>query len=128
MPNHSNHEMSSSNSVSRRNFLRGAAAATAVAQTVAPIAQAQNSSADSLWGGGGNFGRTQFASLGTYTKGNGGNGDGIYLYKSNPFTGELTLVNGAASTPSPSSLVASASGKFLYAVNEVSNFQGQAGR
>jgi 6-phosphogluconolactonase (cycloisomerase 2 family) len=60
-------------------------------------------------------------------KANGGNGDGIYLYKSNPFTGELTLVKVAASTPSPSSLVASASGKFLYAVNEVSNFQGTSG-
>ncbi|HMF53832.1 MAG TPA: lactonase family protein, partial [Edaphobacter sp.] len=77
--------------------------------------------------GGDHGGSPQFAYLGTYTVGNGGNGEGIYLYQSNPVTGELKLIKVASNTPAPSFLVAGASGKFLYAVNEVSNFEGTSG-
>ncbi|HTH53694.1 MAG TPA: lactonase family protein [Edaphobacter sp.] len=118
-------EKSSSGAVSRRGFLRGAAAAAVVAQA-APLATAQDLSADSFWNGGGS-GRRRFAYLGTYTVGNGGNGEGIYLFESQPGTGELKFIKVASTTPSPSSLVASHSGNFLYAVNELSNFQGNSG-
>lgn len=118
------HELPSSGAVSRRGFLKGAAAAAVAAQIAAPVAKAQNFGTESRWGG--NTGR-RFAYLGTYTVGNGGNGEGIYLYESHADTGELKLIKLAASTPSPSFLAASHSGNFLYAVNEVSNFQGTSG-
>lgn len=120
-------QTSSSGPVSRRGFLKGAAATAIAAQTTAAlVAKAQEPDTSSFLGGG-NFGSPRFAYLGTYTVGNGGNGEGIYLYQSHPITGELKLIKLAASTPSPSFLVASQSGKFLYAVNEVSNFQGNSG-
>ena len=118
---------SPSGPVSRRGFLKGAAAAAVAVQAASvPVARAQDSAIESFWGGD-NFGSPRFAYLGTYTVGNGGNGQGIYLYQSNPFTGELKFIKVAATTPSPSFLVASHSGKFLYAVNEISNFQGNSG-
>lgn len=119
------HESSSSGAISRRGFLKGAAAAAVVTQTAVPVAKAQDYGTEGQWGG--NYGRRRFAYLGTYTVGNGGNGEGIYLYESLPGTGELKLIKLAASTPSPSFLAASRSGNFLYAVNEVSNFQGTSG-
>ena len=98
------------NAISRRSFVQGAAAATIVAN--ATMAKAMN------------FGPSpRFAYLGTYTKGS-GNGQGIYQYSANPLTGELTLVQLASTIPDPSFLCASASGKFLYATNEISNFNG----
>lgn len=113
--------------VSRRGFLKGAAAAAVAAQAASvPIAKAQQPDASTFWGGG-DFGSPRFAYLGTYTVGNGGNGEGIYLYQSQPITGELKLLKLAASTPSPSFLAASHSGRFLYTVNEVSNFEGNSG-
>jgi 6-phosphogluconolactonase len=104
------------NAISRRGFLQAAAATAVVAN--AAMANAL---------GGGNSRR--FAYVGTYTGavGNGGNGDGIYLYEASLWSGELQLIKLGASTPSPSFLVAEPSGKFLYAVNEVSNFQGTNG-
>jgi 6-phosphogluconolactonase len=102
--------------ISRRGFLQAAAATAVVA----------NATMAHAFGGGSS---RRFAYVGTYTGavGNGGNGDGIYLYEASPWSGELQLVKLAASTPSPSFLVAEPSGKFLYAVNEVSNFQGTNG-
>lgn len=119
-------EMSSSAAVSRRGFLKGAAAAAVIAQAATPPATAQDVSADSFSNGGGS-GRRRFAYLGTYTVGNGGNGEGIYLFESQPGTGELKLIKVVSNTPAPSFLVAAPSGKFLYAVNEVSNFEGTSG-
>jgi 6-phosphogluconolactonase (cycloisomerase 2 family) len=95
---------------SRRSFVQGAAAATIVANV--PMAKAMN------------FGQSpRFAYLGTYTKGS-GNGQGIYQYTANPKTGELTLVQLASTVQDPSFLCPSASGKFLYCTNEISNFMG----
>jgi 6-phosphogluconolactonase len=102
------------NAISRRSFVQGAAAATAI------IANTTKASAF-------NFGNpSRFAYLGTYTAGS-GNGQGIYLYNANSLTGELQLVKLAAAVPDPSFLVAAPSGKFLYSTNEVSNFQGTNG-
>ncbi len=99
------------NAISRRSFVRGAAAI--IANTT--MAKALDVSRS-----------RRFAYLGTYTAGS-GNGQGIYLYEANPLSGELELVKLAASVPVPSFLAAAPSGKFLYSTNEVSNFQGNSG-
>ena len=100
------------NAISRRNFLRGAAAAVIANTTMAKASDPGRS--------------RRFAYLGTYAAGS-GNGQGIYLYQASSLSGELELVKLAASVPNPSFLVAAASGKFLYSTNEVSNFQGNSG-
>ncbi len=60
------------------------------------------------------------AYVGTYTP----NGQGIHLFKMNPSNGALTFVKVAAAVPSPSWMAIHPNGKFLYAVNEISNFNG----
>jgi 6-phosphogluconolactonase len=55
------------------------------------------------------------------------NGKGIYLFEMNPVTGGLSLIQLAAETPSPSWLALAPSGKFLYAINEVSDYPGNQG-
>jgi 6-phosphogluconolactonase len=56
--------------------------------------------------------------VGTYTP----NGQGIYLYSMDPSTGKLTLVKVAAMIQSPSWIAIHPNGRYLYAVNEISNF------
>src|SRR5882762_7371320 len=102
--------------VSRRGFLKGAASVVAAQSTMA-IAKGMGHSLDQS--------RT-FAYVGSYT-GNDGNGQGIYLYDVNSQSGALTFIKLAAATTSPSALILSPTGKYLYAVNEVSNFQGSNG-
>ena len=59
--------------------------------------------------------------IGTYT----GNGSqGIYAYRFDPASGELSSVGLAAATENPSFLVADPKGRFLYAVNELETFNG----
>src|SRR2546423_6500109 len=67
-----------------------------------------------------------FAYVGTYTgsPGGGGNGQGIYLFSLDPSTGVLTQVNVVSTVRSPSWLAIAPNGKFLYAVNEISDFNG----
>ncbi|MBV9264839.1 MAG: lactonase family protein, partial [Acidobacteriaceae bacterium] len=67
-----------------------------------------------------------FAYVGTYTgaPGSGGNGKGIYLFSFNPATGVLTQVDVVSTVPSPSWLAIAPNGRYLYAVNEISNFNG----
>src|SRR5258708_36828557 len=60
------------------------------------------------------------AYVGAYTP----NGHGIYLFSMNPSTGVLTQVKVAAQVPSPSWLAIHPHGRYLYAVNEISNFNG----
>src|SRR5262245_2529331 len=62
--------------------------------------------------------------VGTYT---GPNSKGIYVYRFDPSTGRVTPVGLAAETTSPSFLAAHPSGKYVYAVNEVNNFEGKRG-
>ena len=95
--------------ISRRGLIRGAAALTA--------AQSARSSAGPKDG--------FLAYVGCYTP----NGEGIYLFRMNPSTGALTQLNvfkapsfPAPSTTSPSWLAFDPQKKYLYAANEISNF------
>lgn len=63
------------------------------------------------------------AYVGTYTSKTASKG--IYSYRFDTATGKLTDGAVAAETIDPSFLAVDASGKYLYAVNEVDNFQGQ---
>jgi 6-phosphogluconolactonase len=85
--------------VSRRGLLRGAAALAAAGSAVAP---AQNG--------------TALAYIGCYTP----NGQGIYLFSMNPFSGVLSQVTvfTGPGTSNPSWLALHPSKKYLYAVNE----------
>jgi 6-phosphogluconolactonase (cycloisomerase 2 family) len=69
------------------------------------------------------------AYVGTYTGavGSGNNGEGIYLFEMNVSTGELTRRKLVAKTPAPSWIAIHPSRKFLYAVNEVSDYHGHSG-
>jgi len=55
------------------------------------------------------------------------NGKGIYLYEVNEETGALSLIRLAAETVSPSWLSLHPTGKYLYAVNEVTDYDGNSG-
>ena len=57
--------------------------------------------------------------VGTYT---GANSKGIYAFRFSQATGGVTPVGLVAETPSPSWLVASPSGQFLFAANETDSF------
>ena len=92
--------------ISRRTVLK-----TAAALTVAPMTPfyAQAASSGSM-----------LAYIGSYTP----NGQGIYLFSLDLATGDLTQIKVAAAIPSPSWLAIHPNGNFLYAVNEISNFNG----
>lgn len=100
----------SSSRVSRRVFLQGTLAA-AIATKAHAMGFAPHN---------------RFAYIGSYT-GSDGHGQGISLYEVNPFTGELALVKLAAAITDPSFILISPSGRYLYANNEVSNYQGNSG-
>ena len=59
--------------------------------------------------------------IGTYT---GEASKGIYAFRFDDRTGELTPLGLVAETPSPSFLTASADGRFVFAVNELQSFAG----
>lgn len=61
------------------------------------------------------------AYVGTYTR---DGSEGIYIYNYNTETGELSPI-GSAKSDNPSFLAIHPSGKFLYAVNEISEFDGE---
>jgi 6-phosphogluconolactonase len=61
--------------------------------------------------------------IGTYT---GEASKGIYAFRFDDGSGELTPIGLVAETPSPSFLIASADGRFVYAVNELQTFGGAA--
>ena len=63
--------------------------------------------------------------IGTYTEKTASKG--IYAFRFNDSTGTLTPIGLVAETPGPSFLTASANGKFVYAVNELQNFEGAPG-
>jgi 6-phosphogluconolactonase len=66
------------------------------------------------------------AYVGTYTAA-GSNGEGIYVFEMNEATGELSDRKLAAKTPAPSWIVIHPSNKYLYAANELSDYQGHSG-
>lgn len=55
------------------------------------------------------------------------NGKGIYVYDLDKQTGELSLLKLAAETTSPSWICLHPSGRYLYSVNEVSDYDGNSG-
>ncbi len=61
--------------------------------------------------------------VGTYT---GGESDGIYLLHLNQATGELSSKGLAAESVNPSFLAIHPSGRYLYAVNEIGDYEGQS--
>jgi 6-phosphogluconolactonase len=60
------------------------------------------------------------AYVGSYTP----NGQGIYLFGMDPLSGVLTQIKVASTVPSPSWMAIHPQGRYLYAVNEISNFNG----
>jgi 6-phosphogluconolactonase len=61
--------------------------------------------------------------VGTYTQ-NGSSSKGIYAFRYNAATGEVTSLGLAAETTNPSFLALNPNGRFLYAVNELGDFKG----
>jgi 6-phosphogluconolactonase (cycloisomerase 2 family) len=92
--------------ISRRTLLKSAAA-LAVAPITSFMAQAAPHG-------------SVLAYVGAYTP----NGQGIYLFSLDLATGALTQIKVAAPIPSPSWLAIHPNGNYLYAVNEISNFNG----
>jgi 6-phosphogluconolactonase len=62
--------------------------------------------------------------VGTYTNTKAGS-KGIYAYRYNAATGQLTSLGVAAETANPSYLAVDPTDRFLYAVNELEDYQGQ---
>ncbi len=106
-------------SSSRRSFLKDTAAAALVQSTLG----AAVSSAATMKDG------KLLAYAGTYTSAvdGGANGEGIYLFEMDTHTGELSNRKLVAKTPNPSWIVIHPSKKYLYAINEVTNYQGGSG-
>ena len=65
------------------------------------------------------------AYVGTYTAKT--KSKGIYAYRFDPAKGQLTAIGVAAESVDPSFLAAHPNGKYLYAVNEIGNFNGGTG-
>ncbi len=102
--------------VGRREFLKGAGA---MALAHSALGRAQMGARRSK----------VLAYVGTYTGavGAGSNGEGIYRFAMNEKTGALTERALAAKTPYPSWIAIHPSKKYLYAVNEISDYNGNSG-
>jgi 6-phosphogluconolactonase len=64
--------------------------------------------------------------VGTYTKPPEGSANGIYAYRYDAASGQVTSIGLAAETTNPSFLAVHPNRAFLYAVNEVTNYKGQS--
>ena len=104
---------------SRRKFIQGA---SALAIAYSPISLALN------FQGRPNRGKV-FAYVGTDTGAIDGkaNGKGIYLFEMDSNSGRLSLVKLAAEARNPSWLCLDPSQRYLYTVNEISDFEGKNG-
>jgi 6-phosphogluconolactonase len=69
-------------------------------------------------------GHDYFMYVGTYTE-DGSASKGIYIYRFDAKSGKLTSIGLAAQTVNPSFLSIGPNHRFLYAVNEIGNFQGK---
>jgi 6-phosphogluconolactonase len=74
-----------------------------------------------------NKSRNPIVFIGTYTEHEGSQSKGIYIYRLNLSSGELTFQNETIGILNPSYLDIHPEKKFLYAVNEVQSFAGQDG-
>jgi len=92
--------------ISRRTLLKSAAA-LAIAPMTSFMAQAAS-----------------HGSILAYVSGYTPNGQGIYLFSFDVTTGALTQTKVAAAIPNPSWLAIHPNGNYLYAVNEISNYNG----
>lgn len=102
-------------SISRRSFLSSGAAFGIVASQITRVLATNP--------------KPVFAYVGTDTLPVDGpaNGKGIYLAEVDARSGDLKLLKLAAATPSPSWLTLHPSGNYLYAVNELSTYEGNSG-
>jgi 6-phosphogluconolactonase len=104
-----------SRNISRRELLRGSMAFAVLtsAPRLVPAARGQRT----------------WAYVGTSTTpgDGGGNGKGIYLFEMNPTSGELSLIGLAAEARNAGWLSLDPSGRYLYAANEVTDFEGKSG-
>ena len=109
----------SSQSTSRRKFIQGASALV--------LANSQISSALNLQGR--PKGGKVFAYVGTDTSAidGKGNGKGIYLFEVDTSSGRLSFIKLAAEAKSPSWLCLDPSQRYLYASNEISDYEGKSG-
>lgn len=105
--------------LTRRNFLR----------TTAAFALAQSAFAASIRGHAESHGGKRLVYAGTYTKASdgGANGEGIYLFEQDASTGALSSAKLVAKTPNPSWLSIHPSKKYLYAINELADYEGNSG-
>jgi 6-phosphogluconolactonase len=104
--------MSSKNEYTRREFLTTAAAAsTALLLTCGASAKASRGQKEVR------------VYVGTYTSNS--KSEGIYVCKFDLKTGKMILVSTAGNVPDPSFLVADRNGKYLFAVNELLEFEGK---
>lgn len=69
-------------------------------------------------------GKNYLLFVGTYTNTKAGS-KGIYVYRYNATTGELTALGVTAETANPSYLAVDPTYRFLYAVNEIQDYKGQ---
>ncbi len=104
---------------SRRSFIKGA---SALALANSQISSALNLQSRSKGG-------KVFAYVGTDTSAIDGkaNGKGIYLFEMDTSSGRLSLIKLAAEAKSPSWLCLDPSQRYLYAANEISDFEGKSG-
>jgi 6-phosphogluconolactonase len=104
--------------ISRRSFVGGAAALAATRGVAADFTRVDKAGDDRV-----------LAYVGTYTEPPGpwANGQGIEVFGADPRTGELSPVGLAAQSRNPSWIAAHPSGNYLYAVNEIEDFQGNSG-
>jgi 6-phosphogluconolactonase (cycloisomerase 2 family) len=102
---------------SRRKFLKGAIAFGIASSSPGIVQAATGGSAK------------KFAYVGTATGavGGGSNGEGIYRFEMDRASGALSRRTLAANAPSPSWIAIHPSRKYLYAVNEVANYNGGNG-
>jgi len=110
----------SNGNISRRELLKQSVAFAMLRSALTPL----HASA-----AGGRSGKI-LAYVGTYSAavdGGGSNGKGIYLFEMDITSGELSLINLAAEARNASWLSLDPSGRHLYAVNEVADFDGNSG-
>ena len=110
----------SNGNISRRELLKQSVAFAMLRSALTPL----HASA-----AGGRSGKI-LAYVGTYSAavdGGGSNGKGIYLFEMDITSGELSLINLAAEARNASWLSLDPSGRHLYAINEVADFDGNSG-
>jgi 6-phosphogluconolactonase len=113
-------EFRSNGNVSRRELLKQSIAFAMFHSALRPLRASA---------AGGRTGKI-LAYVGTYSTavdGGGSNGKGIYLFEMDIATGELSLIKLAAEARNASWLALDPSGRHLYALNEVADFDGNSG-